>query len=196
VPVPVKPPLLGLIVCGAVELFVMCTVPPHITLSELGEKAYDAPLLTIVNDVADVLLGQAAGAVEVGVGFALVFVAVGRGVVVVRTTGGAVVASRVAAAVGVGVAFAAGRLLGVPDGAAVGAAEDAVAIGLPLGAVVTSPPAPPLHAARATAHRARLTGNRRSDISPCTHRRGKGFSRRRPPPPGPRSIGTTILSLR
>jgi len=63
--------------CGAVELFVMCTVPPQVTVSDVGENAYSVPLLTIASDVDEVLFGQAVGAVDVGFGLAVVVVTVG-----------------------------------------------------------------------------------------------------------------------
>jgi hypothetical protein len=62
-------------VCGAVELFVIFTVPPQVTLRDAGENAYSAPLFTIASDVDDVLFGHAVAAVELG--FGLVFATVG-----------------------------------------------------------------------------------------------------------------------
>lgn len=173
---PVNPLPLGLIVCGAVELLVMCTVPPQATLSELGEKPYDAPLLTIARLVDEELFGHATGAVELGFGVALVFVAVGWLVALVRGAAEALAG----ACVGVALAVRTGtRRLADGDGAAdAGGADvgavDALAIGLGEPSPVKLG-LPPPHAARASAHRARLTGRRRADISPCTHRRDERF---------------------
>jgi hypothetical protein len=178
--VPVKPPCVGVMVWSTAVSLVTLTVPPQLTVIELGENAKLTPLFTIASDVDEELFGQAVAAVEVGfgVGFALVFVAVGWLVAVVRDTGGALVAARV------GVVLA---RTAVRDGFAEARAEadggalDAVSVAIGLGEEFASragPPLPPLQAVSVSTQRARLIDRRRPDISPCTQRKTVRFSRR------------------
>jgi len=170
----VNPPWLGLIVCGAVELLVMSTVPPHVTLSDAGENAYDVPLSTIDSDVDDVLFGHAVGAVGVGLGVGFGLVATGFGAVeceLITATGEACVA----VALGFG---ADDRRTADGEGAGDVGTPLALATGLAEGPASRPLLPPPPHAARASADRARVTGSRRSDISPSTQRRLDRFSSR------------------
>jgi hypothetical protein len=157
----------------------MLTVPPHVTDSELGENAYDVPLSTIDSAVDDELFGQATGAVDVGLGFGFALVADGFGVTRRDVVGAGVDDACVAVALGCG---ATDRRTADGDGAAeVGTPPGAVATGVvdgPASEAEFPPPPHPASVSAPRAHRARVSGSRRSDISPCTQHARDRFSRR------------------